>query len=155
MPRFEEYLDIRAPIAAVFDAVTDPKRGMEWNPNIIDVSAISVYPVREGSTWLQTVSVQGRPVEMQCRIETFHPPYEGTLQVTGAHQATIWTRCEPQGAMVRVTQTMEFVMPGGKLGAFASGLVKNALKREVARALQRQHDALEKEYGTGDEPGTP
>ena len=153
MPRFEQSIDIRAPINVVFEALTDPKRGGEWNPNIIDVSHISNYPVGEGSTWDQVVSVQGLPMTMHCRIESFHPPRSGTLQISGGQNATIWTRCEEAGGLTRVTQTVEFVMPGGKLGALASGLAKTALRSEFSRTLQRQRDVVESQFGDGHGPG--
>jgi len=43
-----ETIEIRAPREAVFAAITDPRRTMEWNSNILEVGSLSEYAPRSG-----------------------------------------------------------------------------------------------------------
>ncbi|MGI8824760.1 MAG: SRPBCC family protein [Chloroflexota bacterium] len=152
MPRFEVTIDIRAPAPTVFAGITDPKRSTEWNPNIVEISNLIGYPVSEGSTWDQVVVVNGLRIRLQCRIAEYKPPHYGLLRVSGGNQAEIVTQCERIDDTTRVTQIIDFVMPGGKLGQLASGLVKGQVQREVQRGLERQRDTLERESREGHGP---
>lgn len=141
-------MDIRAPIDVVFAALTDPRRGPEWNPNILDVSGLSRGPLGPGSSWQQTMVMLGRPTSLTCRIVQWNPPHEGLLEVSGPHNARIRTICRPLDGGTRVTQILDFVPPGGALGRLAANLMGSRLQQEVAQTLERQRAVLEKEAGT-------
>jgi len=143
----EHSVDIRAPIDAVFAALTDPRRGPEWNTNILDVAGFSGYPLQVGSTWRQTMMMMGRPTTLNCRIAQWDPPYEGLLEISGGQRAQVRTQCRPVGASTRVTQVLDFVPPGGALGRLAANLAVSAVRREMAVAMERQRAALEREIG--------
>lgn len=145
MPEVRESIDIRAPIERVFAIVTDPHRGMEWNPNILDVQNVSTSTPGEGTTWQQTTVMLGRPTQLQCRITRFHPPRDGVLEITGQYRARITTRCEEVDGATRVTQILEFVPPGGPLGKMAANFIKPTLHRELSETLNRQRESLESE----------
>jgi len=146
MPYFEQAIEIHAPVHRVFAALTDPKRGYDWNPNIVDVSDIETYPPQEGTSWRQVIMVAGRATKLQCQIVQWDPPRQGELRVSGDQRATIWTRCTAHGEDTRVVQAMEFAVPGGALGKLAEGMIRGALQREVKQTLQRQKQILEREY---------
>lgn len=146
MPVVERTIDIRAPIETVFAAVTDPGRGPEWNPNILEVSGVE-YPIREGSTWQQTVLVAGRRMHLTCRVVRYDPSTLGELIVSGDQQGHIWTQCEPVGPYSRVTQRMEFTSPGGMLGRMVGGFATRMVAQELNRSLERQRMTLETEAG--------
>ena len=148
MPKVEHTIDIRAPIDRVFPALTDPRRSSEWNPNIIDVSQISSNPIGEGTTWRQVMSIAGRPANLLCRVVQFRPPYEGILQITGDQRGQTCTRCMAIDGGTRVTQSLEFTLPGGLLGKAMEGMVRSQLQRELERTMERQRVALEREAGT-------
>jgi uncharacterized membrane protein len=147
MPVVEDSIDIRAPVDAVFKAITDPRRTMEWNSSIAGVSGLSEYPPRLGTSWSQVAMVAGRKMDLNCRIVSWNEPYEGALQVTGGQRATITTRCREVGDVTRITQTIDFIPPGGLLGSLAGGMISSAVKREMRGAMQRQKEAIEREAG--------
>ena len=143
MSEVRDSIDIRAPIGRVFAAVTDPRRNMEWNPNILDVQNVSTEVPQEGTTWRQTTVMMGHPTQLECRIVRYRPPHDGLLEVTGQYEAKITTTCREVGESTRVTQILEFAPPGGMLGRMAANFIKPSLQRELAAALSRQRDALE------------
>jgi uncharacterized membrane protein len=138
-----ETIDIRAPREAVFDAITDPRRTMEWNPNIVDLRALHGIPIGAGSRWIQMTSIAGRVLALRCRIVRWEPPGIGVLEVSGPQQAVITTECVPSGDGTRVVQTIDFKPPGGLIGAMAGGLIGQQLARELRGSMQRQKAALE------------
>lgn len=140
----ERTIEINAPIERVFAALTDPRRGPEWNPNIVDVRDVTT-PMGEGATWRQTILVAGRPQHMSVRVSRYAPPTEGELQVTGDQTARIWTRAQDLGGRTRVTQGMDFAPPGGALGGLIGGMAKAMVARELEQAMQRQRAQLEGE----------
>ena len=146
MPYFEQVIEISAPVERVFAALTDPKRGYDWNPNIVDVSDIEAYPPREGTSWRQVIMVAGRATNLQCQIVQWDPPRQGELRVSGDQRATVWTRCTAHNHDTHVVQAMEFAVPGGALGKLAEGMIRGALQREVKQTLQRQKEILEREH---------
>jgi uncharacterized protein YndB with AHSA1/START domain len=149
MGQVEHATDIEAPIDLVFSALTDPRRGSEWNPNIIEVTEVSDAVVRKGTTWRQKALVIGRREDFVCRVAEYDPPRSGVLEISGPHHAKITTRCEPRGGVTRVLQKMEFKVPGGILGRLAAGFVGERLKRELTQTMERQRLTLEKEVKDG------
>ena len=145
MTQVQVVTDIKAPIESVFAAITDPKRGAHWNPNVLEVTRLSAYPVREGTTWCQTTVMMGHPTKLSCKVTSLKPPYEGILEVSGPHRATIVTRCLTVEEGTRVTQSIEFQLPGGPLGAMAAKLVTPQMHREMTESLARVKEAVESE----------
>jgi hypothetical protein len=145
--RVSESIDIRAPRAVVFEAITDPRRTMEWNPNIVDMRELRGYPVGVGSSWIQVTTIAGRPLELHCAVIEWRPPGLGVLDVTGPQKARVTTECADIPGGTRVVQSIDFTPPGGLLGAMAGGIIGQQLGRELSKSLQRQRDSLEREYG--------
>lgn len=145
MLRIEKSIGIQAPIEYVFRALTDPARGPEWNPNILDVKHVSDTTIGRGTTWQQTMVMMGRPVELQCEIVQYDPPERGLLQISGGQEASVLTKCERQGDATKVTQVLEFTPPGGKLGMLAGRAFLPRLEHEIWQGMQRQQDILERE----------
>lgn len=153
LAQVEEIIDIHAPIAEVFEAITDPRRIPEWNPNIIEVSPVS-YPIGVGSTWRQVTSVAGRPMNLTCRVVRFERPNEGVLEISGDQSGRTWTICTESNGYTRVRQGIEFRLPGGSLGQMASGFVRQAVRRELSRTMARQREVLERDARGKRGPGT-
>lgn len=153
MTKVQHSIEIRAPQAAVFAGITDPRRTLEWNPNIVDVRDVSTAEPGVDTTWRQTAMIAGRPLELHCRIALWDPPRTGTLQISGAQRATVVTECIDLGRSTRVVQTIDFEPPGGFLGGLAGPLIGQQLRRELERSLHRQRAALEGESGRTD--GSP
>ncbi|GAC1396447.1 MAG: hypothetical protein NVSMB52_09950 [Chloroflexota bacterium] len=152
MGTIEESIDIHAPVGKVFAGITDPRRTLEWNPNIVGIRDVPEGPVGEGASWNQTMIMAGRPVEVSCTVVRYVPPSEGVLKISGAQSGEVRTRCEQRGRHTHVTQAIDFVPPG-KLGMLASVVIGPAIRRELARSLARQREVLEREagdaYGSG------
>ncbi len=153
MPTVQRSIDINAPIGDVFAAATDPNRGPEWNPNIQQVEAMAA-PIGEGSQWRQTAVAMGRPVQLTCTVARFQPPSYGELVISGEQQGRTITRCEELDGITRLTQALEFVMPGGMLGRVVSGMAENMLGRELDQSLRRIKMTLELEKGSGNGSGS-
>lgn len=143
----EQSIDIRAPIERVFAVVTDPRRGPEWNPSIVEVSDFSGYPIYPGTTWQQVVMVLGKPMRLMCRVQEYVAPYSGVIEVSGDQRGRIWTRCDASGGVTRVTQGMDFIPPGGMLGRLGMGMMRGRIQQELYGTMVRQRDALDAEGG--------
>ncbi len=140
-----ETIEIRAPREAVFAAITDPRRTMEWNSNILEVGSLSEYPPRSGTTWSQTAVMAGRRAKLTCRVSAWSPPDIGVLSISGDQTAKVTTRCTLAGNLTRVEQTIDFKPPGGLIGAVAGSLIAQQVRRELKKTLERQRDVLETE----------
>jgi uncharacterized membrane protein len=93
----------------------------------------------------------GRPTNLNCRIATFRPPYEGLLEISGGQRGTVRTLCEPVSGGTRVRQILDFVPPGGAFGRIAAKAISPVIHHELTQALERQKAALEREAtGVGD-----
>jgi uncharacterized membrane protein len=143
----EETVDIRAPIDAVFAALTDPRRVMEWNSQVLTVRAISSETPRPGTTWQQEMDVMGQRMTVTCRVTHYAPPFEADVDVSGAQRGRIWTRCRPGNGATSVTEGIEVELPGGPFSRMAGQLVKGPLRRELLQTMQRQREILERESG--------
>ncbi len=147
MPTIEDSIEIKAPVGEVFAALTDPHRTGEWNPNIIEVRDITEGTMREGTSWRQIAMIAGRKVNLTCRIQRFEPPYLGELDIAGDQRGRVLTVCRETSEGTQVTQSLEFVPPGGMLGQMASTMLQPMLRRELTQTLARQRDILEREEG--------
>ncbi|MGH2442905.1 MAG: SRPBCC family protein [Chloroflexota bacterium] len=154
MGRIDCVIDVAAPITLVFAAVTDPKRSVDWNPHIIEVSNLSSYPVVEGTTWQQVVSAMGQTLRVNCRVSLMKAPMEGVLQVDGPQRARIITRCSRIGKLTHVEQSVEYDTGKGVAGAMAARIVQPFLRREVEHSLQRMRRDLEIEAASEPQAGT-
>jgi uncharacterized protein YndB with AHSA1/START domain len=148
VPTVEESITVRAPRDSVFAAVTDPRRATEWSPRIIEVRDITPYPPREGTTWRQTAGMAGQTATMLCRIVRLNPPHMGILEISGGDQnGRLTTHCTDVPGATRVTQTLEFQVPGGIKGKMMAAVAGPMLQREMSQALARMRDTLEREAG--------
>jgi len=154
MPTIEDTIEIKAPVSEVFAALTDPHRTSEWNPNIIEVGDITEGTTRQGTSWRQIAMIAGRHVSLTCRIQRFEPPHLGELEIAGDQCGRVLTVCREATGGTHVTQSLEFVPPGGMLGQMASTMLQPMLRRELAQTLSRQRDILEREEGAKRGPRT-
>src|SRR5579872_4024267 len=123
MGEITETIDIRAPIDQVFAALTDPNRGQEWNPAITGIDGITPGPARIGTQWNQSTVISGKTVKLVCKITQLQPPNHGVLEISGDQRGTITTNCSSVNGGTRVTQTLNFVAPGGIFGQMAGGFI--------------------------------
>jgi uncharacterized membrane protein len=143
MTQVIETIDIQAPQDVVFAAITDPRRTMEWNSNIVEFGDLTQYPAQVGTSWSQTAVMAGHSARLKCRISAWNPPSIGVLEISGDQTAKVTTRCSQVGDVTRVEQTIDFKPPGGLIGAVTGSLISQQLRRELRKTLERQKDALE------------
>lgn len=146
MARVSESIDIRVPCERVFAAITDPRRTMEWNPNVIALEDLSDQTAHQGTSWIQTAMIAGRATQLHCRIVGWQPPHVGVLDISGDQKGSVRTECREVGGATRVVQTIDFTPPGGLLGAMAGGLIARQIGSELSRSLRRQRETLEREW---------
>jgi hypothetical protein len=65
------------------------------------------------------------------------------------------TRCEEEDGGTRLTQSFEFIVPGGALGRMVGGLAERMLGHELERTMGRIKMTLEIEHGVTDGLGSP
>jgi uncharacterized protein YndB with AHSA1/START domain len=147
MGEISETVDIMAPIDRVFAALTDPRRGSDWNPAITGIDGITPGPTKPGTRWNQSTLIGGREIKLVCTITELQPPSYGVLEVSGEQRGTITTHLLAIDEGTRVTQTLKFVPPGGIFGQMAGGFLSNALRREMMRTMERQRTIIEAESG--------
>ncbi len=145
MGEITETVDIMAPIDQVFAALTDPRRGQEWNPAISGIDGITPGPTRIDTQWHQSTHIAGRPVKLVCRITDLQPPNYGVLEISGDQRGVITTNCSVINGGTRVSQTLNFVPPGGIFGQMTGGFISNAIRREMMRTMERQRTIIEAE----------
>lgn len=150
MPVIERATEIRAPIEAVFVAITDPRRAGEWSPHIVGIADLSAYPVVEGTTWKQTVMMAGRKAVLFCAVGRLSPPNLGVLEISGDQEGRITTTCAEELGLTRICQRLDFAAPSGLAGAMMARLACPIVSREIAGSLARLRDTLERETGGND-----
>lgn len=147
MGEITETIDIMAPIDQVFAALTDPRRGPEWNPAITGIDGITPGTSHPGTQWNQATLIGGKSIKLVCKITQLQPPNYGVLEVSGDQRGTITTNCSVINGGTRVTQTLKFVPPGGIFGQMAGGFITNSIRREMIRTMERQRSIIESEAG--------
>jgi len=145
---------VKAPIEAVFGAVTDPRRTLDWNPGLVEVADVAGLPPGIGTSWRQVAHYAGRTVSLTCRVVAFSPPHVGVLDVTGDYEGKVTTRCQPADGGTLLSQTIEFTPPSGIRGRLAMAVAHPLIAREVSHTLHRQKVILEREAGGADESGS-
>ena len=142
----EASIDIKAPIRPVFEAVTDPRRGADWNPHIIHTRDVQL-PLAVDATWHQTAMMAGRRLNVTCRVTKYDPPTYGEMEVSGDQMARMWVRCEDVGGTTRLTHGIDFEAPRRAFGMIAGRLLQGVVRRELSATLRREREVLEREYG--------
>jgi len=145
----EHTIAIRAPIADVFAAATDPWRAPEWNPGVVEITDFSGYPIGEGTTWNQMTMLAGRLMTLRARVQRYDAPREGVIEISGDQRGRVWTRCRREGDVTIVTNGIEVEPPGGLVGRLAGPMIHGVMARELAHSMERQRETLEREARTG------
>jgi hypothetical protein len=96
----------------------------------------------------------GRPVALTCTVARFEPPRQGELAITGDQKGRVVTRCDEVESGTRLTQIVDFTMPGGMLGRLVGGMAESMLGRELDQSLHRIKVTLELERGGVDGSGS-
>lgn len=128
-------VDIRAPIADIFELVCTPERLPEWNVSIERARRVEPgRPVSVGARAIFSGRLLGQVLESETEVVTFEPPRLFTTRaIRGPRLVTSFElEALPEGTRVGVKVTGE--VPGGALGAMVA---EGFLRKELAASLER------------------
>jgi len=146
MAKFDQSIDISAPVEAVWSILTNPDQWPLWFPDLQGVTGLSA--VQTGATF-QWQSGGQTGTGSIGRVEP-----QRSLQVVTkmeGHQATHTFRVERHGGLfggngAQLHYTLEFKVAGGLIGEFvAGGNPADLLK--VKNAVTKVHDLAERQAG--------
>jgi len=146
MARFDQSIDINAPVDTVWSILTNPGQWPLWFPDVQGVSGLSV--VQTGATF-QWQSGGQTGTGSVVRVE----PQRVLIVVTTmeGHQATHTFEVNRRGGSfggngTRLQYVLEFKTAGGMIGEFvAGGNPADLLK--VKNAVAKVHDLAERQVG--------
>jgi len=146
MARFDQSVDINAPVGTVWSILTNPGQWPLWFPDVQGVSGLSVVQTGAAFQWQSGGPTgTGRVV----RVEPQHILIVVT-EMEG-HQATHTFEVNRQGGLfggngARLHYVLEFKTAGGMIGEFvAGGNPADLLK--VKNAVNKVHGLAEREAG--------
>lgn len=138
-----EQVDVARDAASVFAFFTDPSRRAEWDRSVISERLLTPPPVAVGSALHTTMSVLGREVDYEWRVDAFDPP---TTMVATSTSGMMPTRLRFEisdtGDGCRVTATID-ASPTGML-RFAEPIVEESVRSTLSAGLNRAKDLLER-----------
>ena len=146
MARFDQSVDINAPVDTVWSILTNPGQWPLWFPDVQGVSGLSV--VQAGATF-QWQGGGHTGTGSVVRVEPQHILIVVT-EMEG-HQATHTFEVNRQGGLfggngARLRYVLEFKVAGGMIGEFvAGGNPADMLK--VKNAVAKVHGLAEREAG--------
>ena len=144
MPRIYITEHIQAPPQAVWDLISDIRRGPEWVTVMLEVLHVSEGPIGKGSSYRELSKIGPSKSETEWTITEFNPPTVQVHESRGKElQAVLTLRVEPDGEGARFTHQTEYkMMPGFRpLGwlletVFAHRMMKRAMPQSVKNAKQ-------------------
>jgi hypothetical protein len=138
-------VDIRAPVADIFDLVCTPERLPEWNVSIEQARrAEPGVPVCVGARAIFSGRLLGQVLESETEVVVFEPPRLFTTRaIRGPRLVTCFVlESLPFGTRVGVDVTGD--VPGGTLGAM---LAEGFLRKELTASLDRLRTIGESHVG--------
>jgi uncharacterized protein YndB with AHSA1/START domain len=139
-------IEIAAPIAEVYDAMTDPGRLGEWVTIHRDLSDAPEPPLSEGDSFEQKLALAGKSFTVQWTVTRADPPKTADWDGRGpaGSGARVAYRLEEAGDATRVRYENAFDFPAGFLGRAAGRLlVRSPAEKEAGRSLERLKSLLE------------
>jgi uncharacterized protein YndB with AHSA1/START domain len=62
---------------AVFDVLADLDLAKQWHPSILSIQPLTGGPMKEGSTWIETRPMRGKPQASTIKVTRFERPAKG------------------------------------------------------------------------------
>ena len=129
----EESVYIERPAEAVYAFVRDLERAPEWQESLVSVNVEAGTEVRQFA---------GRRAEARFFLLEDEPPRRLAIRSEGGSaNARAQFDLQPEGDGTRAVFTLEVELRGA--ARLASGMVKNAVKRETSANLERLKELLE------------
>lgn len=134
MTTIKKSILINAPVEQVEALLNDPQRLPEWYPGVTAVDPSPGYPVEVGSTCQITYRASGMTMESKFSTIESLPQSKRTFQMEGMITGTNRWDLTQEGAVTKVTVTIDYEMAGGGLGKIADKLVVERMNDKNAAA---------------------
>jgi carbon monoxide dehydrogenase subunit G len=134
MYKFEKSIVINRPQQEVFDYITDPAKGAEWQSGVSSGVWTSDDPPGVGSTFRSSARFLGRKMDSELEITEWDPPNRVSFKVaSGPVPAEFTNTLEAQGdgTLLTLTSQAEF----GGFFKLAEGLAGRQLEKQFENDL--------------------
>src|ERR1051325_967562 len=120
MSKVTESIEIAVPQEKVFEFISEPKRAPTFVPGLNRISNISSSEPKVGRTWEFEFNWHGLILAGQTKCTQYDPPRLYQFQTLTGAKSTWTYRCDQQDRRTRLTLEVEFELPQGLLGRFAT-----------------------------------
>jgi uncharacterized protein YndB with AHSA1/START domain len=144
MARFDRIIFIEAPPERVWAQLTDFEATADWWVNIAWSRQVETGPVKVGTTTESIVQGFGLREHTRGRIVVCEPPRRLELESHGERGTRSWLECElePNGNGTRLMVSIEFRLPGGKLGNLIGKVGEGQLRRDFDHSLKNLQELI-------------
>lgn len=133
---------INCPPEQVFDALIDVEHHTDWASGPEEITDVSENPARMGTTWQQRVSLMGKELDSNMRVNVFEPGQKFGFASDKPFPMQLTFALEPQAGGTKLTVTAE-AEPGGFF-KLAGPVLSRGLKGTLEKDLQSLKGILEK-----------
>jgi carbon monoxide dehydrogenase subunit G len=133
---------INRPPEQVFDTLIDVEHHTDWSSGPDEITDVSENPAQMGTTWRQHVSVMGRDLDSNMRVNVYEPGQKFGFVSDKPIPMQITFTLEPQAGGTRLTATAD-VEPGG-LFKFAGPMLSRTAKGMLEKDVQSLKATLER-----------
>jgi hypothetical protein len=133
----------------VFDILSDPVRGPEWQTMLGELGEVSGRPGGIGTSFTGFYRVAGRRLESRFVVTASERPTLFQLAGTTRGGWTRWTTLlEPMGRGCEVRVSLEYELPGEIVGGLFGMLTGTRLQAELDRTYDNLRTLAETEAGS-------
>jgi carbon monoxide dehydrogenase subunit G len=132
-------IEIDAPVAAVWEVISDPTRLPHWDRHIVRVTGVPATGLEVGTRYTTEMRFIAVRASVRARVLEWEPPRRATFRLQGLLDATVTSTVEPLGdGRSRLEHVVEYRFRGGPFGDVAArslrlvGGAAYALRRGIA-----------------------
>ena len=149
MSHLSTTIHVDASPEVVFDILSDPVRGPEWQTMLGELGDVSGRPGGIGSSFTGIYRVAGRRLESRFVVTASERPTLFQLAGTTRGGWTRWTTLlEPMGPGCEVRVSLEYELPGEIVGGPLGMLTGTRLQTELDRTYDNLRTLAETEAGS-------
>ncbi|HET9455868.1 MAG TPA: SRPBCC family protein [Candidatus Limnocylindrales bacterium] len=150
MSHLSTTIHVDASPEVVFDILSDPVRGTEWQTMLGELGDVSGRPGGIGSSFTGFYRVAGRRLESRFVVTAAERPTLFQLAGTTRGGWTRWTTLlEPMGRGCEVRVSLEYELPGEIVGGLFGILTGTRLQAELDRTYDNLRALAEAEAEVG------
>jgi uncharacterized membrane protein len=134
--RVEASTEINAPVDEVFEKTASPHNGPIFLPNLNENTNISSERTAIGQTWKWRYNFLGADLNGKAEVVDMTRNRNWILLTQGDISSTWTYRFEEQGDSTRVTLSVEYDMPAGKLQSVTDAVAARMNQEACEQAMQ-------------------